>query len=765
MKKISSLVTLLLLLLLIGCNKTNEHDKELIPLKIELLDLIEKEMPYISSFSVSQGKIYIVGMENIYIDLQADEKPVTKVLTLDFAGNILSETEINNWLRCTVIDSEGFIWALEYESIYSGSGDGLILNCYDITGEHIKSINISGIDSRDVELTNHNTFAIDNDGNIYLRSFETELIDMLYERVGGGIISVFDKTGKLICDIETLAGHKNHGIYRLPDGKIITYEHSLINNWDYFFREVDIESKSLINKVDFNWKSSGSGSLHLFSGSDMNYDLLYYDLKTLYGYNLSTGISEELLNWSERDILNFMAHDYSNLPRIAIINNDIYLISIENGRDGSPTSVILNKIQLADPVRLEQSSRKEVKLAALQLDQKMIEVINEFNISQDEYLIKTEVYSNDLSFSYDNELILFNMDLAAENGPDIVLLNDVMPVESYINKGVFADLYTFIDNDHEISRIDYLENILTALERNGKLYTIAPLFSISTLAGKTADVGINIGWNWDEYNALLKQKPDDIIPIGYAFAYFSQTDFLNSILFSNMSNYLDYSEMKASFDSPDFIGLLETAAKYPVEGSNISENSFRTGNPLLLRIDFSMFDNFRIYENYYFGEEISFVGFPSNSGRHTAGRAEIRFAITANASEKDGAWAFARYLLTDYQDTSGSLLSGNGLPIRLSSLERLAKAAKVKPVNGEPRVSFIYDGQEWIPVEIGNHTDEDNKKIFDLISMVTTFTGNDQQLVNIINEEAGSFFAGQKSAEEVAAIIQNRVNVYLAELE
>lgn len=40
----------------------------------------------------------------------------------------------------------------------------------------------------------------------------------------------------------------------------------------------------------------------------------------------------------------------------------------------------------------------------------------------------------------------------------------------------------------------------------------------------------------------------------------------------------------------------------------------------------------------------------------------------------------------------------------------------------------------------------------------------DQNISNIINEESGAFFAGQKSAEETAGIIQNRVSVYIGEI-
>lgn len=45
----------------------------------------------------------------------------------------------------------------------------------------------------------------------------------------------------------------------------------------------------------------------------------------------------------------------------------------------------------------------------------------------------------------------------------------------------------------------------------------------------------------------------------------------------------------------------------------------------------------------------------------------------------------------------------------------------------------------------------------------TASCADDQSLMEIINDEAGAFFAGEKTAEETAQIIQNRVQLYMAE--
>ena len=53
--------------------------------------------------------------------------------------------------------------------------------------------------------------------------------------------------------------------------------------------------------------------------------------------------------------------------------------------------------------------------------------------------------------------------------------------------------------------------------------------------------------------------------------------------------------------------------------------------------------------------------------------------------------------------------------------------------------------------------------IRNLIENTDTLYQYDQKMMEIITEEANAFFEGQKSAKEVADIIQNRIQVYVNE--
>ena len=60
------------------------------------------------------------------------------------------------------------------------------------------------------------------------------------------------------------------------------------------------------------------------------------------------------------------------------------------------------------------------------------------------------------------------------------------------------------------------------------------------------------------------------------------------------------------------------------------------------------------------------------------------------------------------------------------------------------------------------------EEVDQLVEMLKTFKNvvrYDDTLINIISEEAEPYFNGQKTASEVAQIIQNRAQIYLHEIQ
>ena len=60
-------------------------------------------------------------------------------------------------------------------------------------------------------------------------------------------------------------------------------------------------------------------------------------------------------------------------------------------------------------------------------------------------------------------------------------------------------------------------------------------------------------------------------------------------------------------------------------------------------------------------------------------------------------------------------------------------------------------------------SEQEYQQLMDLINSTTSVYGYDEGVMDVIEEDVKAFFAGQKTAQETAALIQNRVQTYVNE--
>ena len=73
-------------------------------------------------------------------------------------------------------------------------------------------------------------------------------------------------------------------------------------------------------------------------------------------------------------------------------------------------------------------------------------------------------------------------------------------------------------------------------------------------------------------------------------------------------------------------------------------------------------------------------------------------------------------------------------------------------------------GYDDFQMEIYAATKEEVEAVRELLMSAQKLSGSvNEQMVNIITEETEAFFSGQKSAADTAAVIQNRIQIYVNE--
>ena len=735
MKKICFVLALIIILSLTACSDKNSAESGNSNIIYSVSEITMPAMTEnVSLIKAYEESIYIVG----------DSVNEMALLILDMDGNIMSENSltgsdnIGDILGGTV-DTKGNVCLIEV--VTDNNGVSYYLSKYTTAGESIGKVNISEIDQKKIENYLYiDSVIVDDDGNLFLSCENT--------------VYAFDTYGNLLLKNEFGASSNLGNLCAITDGRVVVHEIIYSGNAESSrFHNIDINSKS-VSVMNETYMPIGS----VASGNDL-YDIIYSTSTSLRGYIFGSDTSDLIVDWVSTGF------DSTAIEDLMIIGNDkIVCVTREYSTSGggvgyytdgnSPLSLFfLTKLDSS-----ELQNKEEIKIATMYKNLDLLHHALRFNRSNSEYHISITVYGEE--YDYDNAVVKFHNDVISGNIPDILILDYEMPIDSYISKGMFADLYNFIETDDEINRNDYLDNILNTYTVDEKLYSFIPAFQIYTFIGRTSVVGENPEWSTEEFLNIRKKYTDKNIICNQ-----SATDFILQVLANE--DIVNIKEGVCSFTSEEFIKLLELSRELP----SVYEYDYE-GELLSLSEDFTMlskrfvsgFGDIRAYEHGIFGEPVTFKAFPGVYNNNAQIHSSFEFSIMSGSENQDAAWEFIRYFLTDeYQNSLENIF-----PVKMSAINEAQEKAKEKPFFMNENKKIEYENTYWIggqSIEIGTNTDEDNEKILALITSLSKAPRIDGNVGDIIAEEVGAYFSGDKSAEKVAEAIQNRVKVYINEIQ
>ena len=500
-----------------------------------------------------------------------------------------------------------------------------------------------------------------------------------------------------------------------------------------------------------------------------DYDLCYRNGSNLYGFKLETGENGKILNWINCDI------------------NGDYMNGLNIGEDGTVTGVLSrwrndtqeNEFVTLSLVLIETVPKKEtLSLAVMYLNYTMSDMIIDFNRHSDSVRIELRDYSEyNTEDDYSAGQTKLTTEILSGKMPDLLCL-DGLPYGQLAGKGLLEDLYPYLDADPGMKREDFFATVLGAMEYNGGLYRISPSFSIQGLIGGASVVGSTPGWTYEQLRAALATMPEGCTILDQ---YMTRDSVLNYLLCLDMDDFVDWSTGQCSFDSQEFIDLLHFAdsfqAEFDWEGYEWSEEESTTtriaqGRQMLMQAGVYSIDDV-LYNDIYFGGDSTYIGWPTNNGvGNMIYLADGAYAMSRTCANKEAGWEFLRTLLTaDYQRTL------NGLPVlRAVYNEKLEEAMKTEYQKDAEGNYVLDENGERIPVsrggigfgdgtvfEIYALSAEQAAKLTALIESTTRVMEQNDSIYNIVQEQAQAFFAGQKSAEEVARLVQSKANIYVNE--
>ena len=624
------------------------------------------------------------------------------------------------------IDHDDFLWVIEFGTFFDVD-DAIhripTLRKLDASGAEILSIDISFIYPNNY-LREPITFCIDGDGYIYINYY--------------GDIFVLSSNGSLLHTLN-LQGRINTQIIKLNDGNVVGFGWRGMTPVLRYLNMQNREWGETIELPPMNIKT-------VFPGND-EFVILFNDGSSLYGVTSGTWEAEHILSWIDIGLNTDGINTIKFLP-----DGRLYALSFIMRWT---TSEFINELIMLEKVPIEDMPEKTVlSLATFKFDGYLRYAVLHFNKNSTTHKIQVTDYS--VFNTHENHLAgltRLNTEIIAGRIPDLMDTSSI-PFDTYAARGLFVDMNPFLDADPEINRSGLMDNILRVSEIDGSLYRLFPVFKISTMFGNPFFVGSEPGWNLSEFKATLIANPQADIPLG---SNTSQESILKLLFQHDIGQFIDWDSGAVNFESDYFTDMLEVASMFPPERDTYEQGwdeyleGLKAGREIIRSFNFGGFRSFIVFR-IEFGGEIVLKGFPVENRAGNKLSIDDGVAITVGCADKQGAWDFVRTFLTESYQREYILDDWFFSVNRKIFEEGLAEALEI--------VYPLYD-----PVYFDKEvSQEEADKIMAFVGSVSGVLTHDETLWNIVSESASEYFAGYRTAQDTARIIQNRAMRYMAEM-
>lgn len=377
------------------------------------------------------------------------------------------------------------------------------------------------------------------------------------------------------------------------------------------------------------------------------------------------------------------------------------------------------------------------------------EQILKFNNINDEYVVILEGPEdwNDMDY-----ITRTGVELAAGKGPDILMADMIESPDSLIEKGWLADLAPLMEQAG-IREEDYFPIAFDTWRTGDSIYSIRVssacqerLISSAVLGEHATDAG------YPDIETVV----DAMLAYSEKAVYYGNVS-ADGILLELLQGsetlwgMVDWEKGTCDFRGELFGKLLEVAKRYQYDIQNHYPAVCSDRN-------FGMMAGLYTYqtEAELRAEGKVPVGTFFDNGSHPVGLGIMSrsLSVNANSANREGAWEFLRFLLSEEIQASLPEMDVY-LPVKKSAYWTLAEEEilngsgkifenKEKPV----RDSLLRERAEEVEVILGN---------------VRALPYKTQAILEIVMEEAQAYFDGAKEIPQIAEVIENRVGLYLEE--
>lgn len=702
-------------------------------------------------FDIQFAGDYVFYEENFFDVVNQDNVPVLKQYSLT-ENKVLREMDMEHELEDGQIrriekfyaQKDGRLYTTESQHSYTSISRQIFLCAYDAEWNLSWEQDITNLLNKIEKNPVVTQIAVDSKGRICLALY--------------GAFCMFDAEGMHLADVMlgdvsvSLGVDKDGGVYACYRGQNI--------DGGYCLAQVDFEKRAQ-GVIYQNFPYVAYSTL----SAGLENDFLTIGTNYLYGYDTATQSAKELLSWAECGM------DGGGVEAVGIGENGEIWVFWWDLDTRENFLVTLEKVEAAS-----LPEKTQVVIGFLGSDYELQREVAAFNRQSDDCYVTIKNYAvAEDGTEKDSQDFVTEFSMALATGidcPDILVLDHMessqMDIEAMAGNGAFADLESLLEGSALLEREDYLENALDCYRYAGELVGIPSGIIVETVVAKASDVGEESGWTIQELMAYAAAYPDK------RFWYRATRDsVLNDCLALGLGSFVDWESGQCRFASEDFEEFLAFVGRFPEklepnpDDNRSTQRRIKDGDILLYPVSIYRFIDIQ-EDPELFQTPVTYIGYPTTEGSGCIADCSGALALSAQSANKEAAWEFIEYHLDK--------TTPDGFSTRKSILDRKMEEAvtvsyylddegnPLLDADGNPVPEFLGGTSEYdYEYTYRTATEEEVQYTRELIESASKVQATDSKIMEIIREEAQPFFQGQKSAEEVADIIQRRVQLYMDE--
>ncbi|WP_227793400.1 ABC transporter substrate-binding protein [Paenibacillus guangzhouensis] len=414
--------------------------------------------------------------------------------------------------------------------------------------------------------------------------------------------------------------------------------------------------------------------------------------------------------------------------------------------DGEKKTIVFSTY-FPDEFFVQAKKKYEAKHPNITIDLKFIESDDAHGEADSEKFIKTT-----------------NTAMLSGSGPDLIEM-DLLPKGNYVNKHLLVNMSDLIDRDPSFKKEQYYTNILDAVKLDGGIYGMPLNFIMYGLIGNETMIdksGVKFddtNWDWSRFVDVAKELKNAGSANNQSALLSEPPYLLNEMVKDQYTTFVDQAKGEAKFDSETFTILLEQV-KSLFDEQIVSETARQAifwNTSIVSPTDYirTMKQSEFFTKGYAYTSKL--YAKPHADGQPAGGyfRTYKTIGMNAKSEVKAEAWDFIKFMLSDeIQARAGSA----GFPLN--------KNVYQKQVQQLLQEGKVVSDQETGPLKgkVFDVTAQDLQGLEHFLAdAIYSVEFRPSKIDEIITNESKAFFSGQKSAEAVAKLIQNRVTTLLNE--